>query len=135
MGNSVFEALSLGRRAAESRMLDSVSVSRAGERTWDEDNGDWVTTPVSVYVGKARIRHATTAGDAVDAGSQLLVVGRLEVHVPVGTTDFEPGDEITVTACPTRPEQVGRVFRVVAPFDGSQTVALKYRVEVADGRG
>ena len=135
MGNSVFEALSLGRRAAESRMLDSVSVSRAGERTWDEETGEYVDGTVSVYSGKARIRHATTAGDAVDAGSQLLVVGRLEVHVPVGTTDFEPGDEITVTACPTRPAQVGRVFSVVAPFDGSQTVALKYRVEVADGRG
>lgn len=135
MDNGVLKALSMGRRAAAARMFDTVSVSRTGERTWDEDNGEWVGGTVSVYSGKARIKHATNAMQDVDAGSQLLVVGQLEVHVPVGTADFEAGDEITVTASSTRPEQVGRVFTVVGPFDGSQTVALKYRVEVADQRG
>lgn len=126
--------LASGRRMAESRMTDTISVSRAGERVWDEDAGEWTTSPVTVYSGAARIRHNPGRAVDSDAGSQLMAVGSLEVHMPVGSAVLRQDDEVTVTGCPTRPDQVGRVFIVTAPFDGSQTTAVRYRVESFDAR-
>ena len=126
--------LGLGRALAESRMTDTVNATRAGEKEWDEEAGEHVAAVISVYTGPARIKHASSTPKDVEAGSQLLTVGQLEVHVPVGSPVFEADDLITVTACPTRADQVGRVFVVIAPFDGSQTTAVRYRVEVSDGR-
>ena len=127
-------ALGMGRRMAESRMTDTISVTRPGEKTWDEGAGEYVSTPVDVYSGAARVRHDSGRPGDVEAGSQLLTLGSLEVHVPVGSASLQPDDQIMVTACPTRPDQVGRVFIVIAPFDGSQTTAVRYKVEVFDGR-
>lgn len=127
-------ALGMGRRAAESRMTDTVTVTRDGDEVWDEDLGEFVPSVSTVYSGAARVKHPSVSARDVEAGSQLLAVGQLEVHVPVGTAVFELGDSVTVTACPTRPDQVGRVFRVSSLFDGSQSTALRYRVEVGDAR-
>lgn len=127
--------LGLGRTMAESRMSDACTVSRGPAEVLNTVTDTWVPNPAaSVYSGKCRVKHPTTAGRDVDAGSQLLVVGELELHVPVGSAVFAPDDVVTITACPTRPDQVGRKFTVVARFDGSQTTALRYRMEVADDR-
>ena len=133
MNDGVLVGLSLARKAAESRMLDAIKVTREGERVWDEDNGQWIGGTVTVYEGRARVSKPGSAADA-ETGSQLVVVSQLEVHVPVDVV-LQAGDEIEVTACPTRAEQVGRVFVVAGPFDGSQVSAARYRVEAADGRG
>lgn len=128
-------ALGMGRRMAESRMTDTISVSRGGGEWLNPETDEYEDVdPSDVYSGPARIRHGSGTPGDVEAGSQLLTVGALEVHVPVGSAVFQPDDLITVTACPTRPDQVGRKFIVVAPFDGSGTTAVRYRVEVFDGR-
>lgn len=127
-------ALSSGRRMAESRMTDACTVSRVGEPVLDEDTGEMVGTVVAVYTGPCRVKHPSTGARDVEAGSQLLVVGQLELHVPVGTPVFAADDVVVITASETRADQVGREFTVVGPFDGSQTTALRYRIEVADGR-
>jgi len=127
--------LDSGRRMAESRMTDKCAVTRPGVRTWNENKGEWSDTPVSVYSGVCRLKHSTSMGRDVEAASQLLTVGTLELHVPVGTAVFEPDDLVTISASATRADQVGRKFRVVSPFDGTQTTAIRYKVEVFDGRG
>lgn len=126
--------LGMGRRMAESRMLDSCTVSRPGPKVWDEDAGGYTQTPVVVFSGLCRVKHPTTSGKGADAGSQLVVVSQVEVHLPLAAVGVMTGDMVKITACPMRPEQVGREFTVGSPFDGSQTTALRYRVEVADGR-
>jgi hypothetical protein len=99
--------LGLGRTMAESRMSDACTVSRGPAEVLDPVTDAWVPNPAaSVYSGKCRVKHPTTAGRDVDAGSQLLVVGELEFHVPVGSAVFAPDDVVTITACPTRPDQV-----------------------------
>lgn len=125
--------LGMGRGFAESRMTDTCLVTRDGDRVWDEASGQHTVTPVQVYSGVCRVKHSTGAVQA-DAGSQLVSVSQLELHVPVGVAVLAAGDRVTVTGSVGRPDQVGRVFLVVAPFDGSGTTALRYRVEVADGR-
>lgn len=126
--------LGLGRSMAESRMTDVCMVSRPGAKVWDEDAGEYVQVPLVVYAGPCRVKHPTTSGKDVDAGSQLVVVSQVEVHLPLIAVGVLPADTVELTACPTRPDQVGRRFTIDAPFDGSQTTALRYRVEVADDR-
>lgn len=127
--------LDAGRRMAESRMTDSCTVARDGVAVWDEAAGEDVATPVVVFSGPCRVKSPTTAARGVEAGSQLLVMSELEVHLPFAAEGVTVGDVVTITGSVTRPGMVGRRFRVVAPFDGSQTTALRFRVEVADGRG
>ena len=134
LGYDIAQALPGMRAEAESMMDDRVRTTRGGEKVWDEGNGEWVSTEQLIYEGKARVKRPNDLSVDAEAGSQLIAVGRLQVHVPVGSPAFAPNDLIEVTACPSRADQVGRVFVVSAPFDGSQTTAVRYRVEVADGR-
>ena len=119
LGYDIAQALPGLRAEAESRMDDLIRTTRAGTKVWDEDSGAWVTAEVVVYEGKARIKRSNELSSDV---------------VPVGSPAFAPNDLIEIAACTSRPDQVGRVFVVSAPFDGSQTTAVRYRVEVADGR-
>lgn len=134
LGYDIAQALPGLRAEAESRMDDLIKTIRSGEKSWDEANGEWVATEVVIYEGKARVKRPNDLSVDAEAGSQLIAVGRLQVHVPVGSLAFAANDLIEVTACPSRADQVGRRYVVAAPFDGSQTTAIRYRVEVADGR-
>lgn len=127
-------ALSLGRRMAESRMTDACTITRAGSPTWDESKGEYTSTAVSVYSGPCRVKHPTAMARDVDAGSQLLAVTQLELHLPVSAVGVRAGDVVSITGSVTRGEQVGRKFTIVAPFDGSQSTALRFRIEAADER-
>lgn len=134
LGYDISQALPGLRAEAESRMDDLIKAVRAGVKEWDEDAGAWVATEVVIYEGKARVKRSNVVSVASNAGSQLTTVDRLQVHVPVGSPPFSINDLIEVTASASRPEQVGRRYKIAAMFDGSQTTALRYAVEVADGR-
>lgn len=126
--------LAMGRRMAEARMLDTCKVTRTARGELDQQTGKHPVTVTEVYAGPCRVKHPTTAAKPGDAGSQLIVVTSLEVHLPATTSGVEAGDVVEITASATRPEQVGRSFKITGPFDGAQTTALRFRVEVADGR-
>ena len=115
-------------------MTDTCTITRAGPPTWDESKGEYTSTPVQVYSGPCRIKHPTTTAKDVDSGSQLLAVSSLEVHLPMTAEAVRVGDVVEITASETRAAMAGRRFTVAAPFDGSQTTALRFRVEVGDGR-
>lgn len=125
--------LGMGRAMAESRMTDTCKITRVGSKTLNEGTGTYTPSVVTVFTGACRIKSGSGVSQ-VDAGSGLVVVSQVELHLPVTAAGVLPGDMVEVTGSVTRSEQVGRVFRVVAAFDGSQTTALRYRVEVADGR-
>ena len=134
LGYDIAQALPGLRAEAESRMTDSCAVTRPGPPVWNEATGEYTSTVVSVYSGKCRVKSPSMAGRDVDAGSRLVVVSQTEVHLPLSAVGVRAGDVVKVTACPTRPDQVGREFVLDAPFDGSQTTALRFRVSIADGR-
>lgn len=125
--------LGMGRRMAVSRMTDTCKITRVGAKTLNEGTGTYAPSVVTVFTGVCRVKSGSGVSQ-VDAGSGLVVVSQVELHLPVTAAGVLPGDMVEVTGSVTRSEQVGRVFRVVAAFDGSQTTALRYRVEVADGR-
>lgn len=126
--------LGMGRRIAESRMTDTCKVTRVIRGAMNDATGKHAVTVTEVYSGPCRVKHPTTVAKDVEAGSQLLAVGSLEVHVPVGTAVFAADDLVEITGSVSRADQVGRKFTVLSPFDGTQTTALRYRVETSDGR-
>ncbi len=125
--------LGMGRRMAASRMTDSCKITRVGSKTLNEGTGTYTPSVVTVFTGVCRIKSGSGVSQG-DAGSELVVVSQVELHLPVTASGVLPGDTVEITGSLTRADQVGRVFQVVAAFDGSQTTALRYRVEVADGR-
>ena len=126
--------LGMGRQMAESRMTDQCSVTRPGGKVLDEATGEYGDTTVTVYEGKCRIKNGSTGSLDAEAAGKLVAVEALAVHLPLDAVGVSPQDLVTVTGSETRPDQVGRKFTVKGSFDGSQTTALRYRVEVADGR-
>lgn len=126
--------LGMGRRMAESRMTDTCKVTRISRGVLNESTGKHPETVTQVYTGPCRVKYSSMTPKDIEAGSQLLVLGTPEVHVPAGTAGFLPDDLVEITGSVTRADQVGRIFTVIAPFDGTQTTALRYRVEAADGR-
>lgn len=134
LGYDIAQALPGLRVEAESRMTDSCLITRPGDRVFDEDAGEWASEPATVYAGKCRLKPPTTGAVDGDAAGRLVVVSSLALHLPVSAGEVLPGDMVEVVGSETRPAQIGRMFSVAAPFDGSQTTALRYRVEAADGR-
>lgn len=126
--------LGMGRRMAVSRMTDQCRVTRPGPEVWDEAAGQHVNVPVVVYTGPCRIKQPSTAATDAEAGSQLITVNHVHLHLPVSAVGVQVGDTAEIVASPTRPVQAGRKFRIVESFDGSQTTALRFRVEATDGR-
>lgn len=127
--------LRLARREAERDMRDKIKVTRAsGTKTWNETTGEWAETEDTIYSGKGRLKSPRSAARSVEAGAQLIVVSHTEIQLPVDSDDLRAGDIALITECPDRPKQVGRRFRIVGPFDGSQTTALRFRVEAVDPR-
>ena len=126
--------LGMGRRMAVSRMTDTCTVTRPGPKVLNESTGEYAHTTVSVYSGPCRVKHPTGVARDVDAGSQLLAVTQLELHLPVSAMGVRADDVVSITGSETRTEQSGRKFTIVAPFDGSQSTALRFRIEAADGR-
>lgn len=127
--------LAMARREAERDMRDRCRVFRLVKGSvLDEATGEYPTGEQTIYEGKARLKSPRMTAREVDAGSQLQVVTSTELQVPVDAEDLVAGSVVEMTACPDRPKQVGRRFKVVGPFDGTQTTKLRYRVEAADGR-
>lgn len=126
--------LQRGRKRAVERMDSTCLISRPGPKAFDEDLGEWVYPPVTVYEGVCRLVGASTGGRQADAGGQLLVVTAPEVHFPADTVGVEVSDVVEITACESRPAVVGVKFVVREPVDGTQVTALRFRVGVADGR-
>lgn len=126
--------LVMSRREALRDMRDVCTVKRDGVRTFNDTTGHWTNSPTSVYSGACRVKSPRSVSSQGDAGSQLMVVTSTEVQFPVTAADLVAGDVVEITASPDRPSQVGRKFKIIAPFDGTQSTSLRYRVEVADGR-
>lgn len=115
-------------------MRDKCKVTRETRGAFNESTGEHAVTVTEVYVGKCRLKHPRMTAKDVEAGSQLLAVSSLEVQVPVSAAGFRAGDVVEMTSTPDRTAQAGRKFTVLAPFDGTQTTSLRYRIEAADER-
>lgn len=126
--------LERGRKRALERMDSLCVITRPGAQVWDEENGEWVASTVTIYEGVCRLVDASTGGKKVAAGGQLLVITSPELHLPADAAGVEVSDLVELTACASRPAIIGERYMIRETVDGTQVTALRYKVEAADGR-
>lgn len=126
---SLQSALAQGRRAAESLMVDSCTVSRgSGEPVFNPETGQYETSGSTVYDGKCRIQSGGTQASNPEAGGAVFTVERVELQLPFGT-DLEIGDTTLITGS-VNPGLVGNRYRVTGLGEKTHATSSRYTVEV-----
>lgn len=125
---SATTALLRGRVAAESLMLDAVTIARTTGSSTDQDTGVVTPTLNTLYTGKAKIHQAGAAGSPTTLGEAEVFTSTLEVHVPITVTGIQPDDLVTVTASALDADLVGKTYRVRGIADKSFLTARRLAV-------
>lgn len=115
-----------GRRAAESLMIDTCTVSPV---TGVDESTGAPTLGAAVYTGRCKVQASQAQEANPEAGGATYTVQRYAVHVPVGAFVPVVGQVVTLTAVPLDPLLVGRAFRVVALLHKSLATAYRLAVE------
>lgn len=120
--------LARGRRMAESRASEIVTVGTFRDAT-NPDTGDDIRIPVTTrYIGPARIRWNSKEVTNAVAPSMHVAVQEPYLSVPVGTARLFPQDEVVVTDS-IDTLLVGRRFRVQGAAAAGQVTAYRYPLE------
>lgn len=133
IGYDIAAALPEMRRQAESLMLDSCTITRAGtgQGTWNEGTGSYdPPAPSTVYAGKCKVqtRDVQVANPDV-AGREAFVVD-WTIHLPVvGSEDVRQGDLVHIDAAALDAALVGREFTVDGPHLGTAKTARRLPVK------
>lgn len=129
IGQIVSRTLPLLRKQAESVMVDTVTITRAGTPTRDPETGTETATTVTVYTGKAKLQTFEPYESKPDGVAHQHVSQRLALHIPVGAGPIAVDDIATVTAAPLDPALVGNSYRIAAPMSKTAATAQRLPVE------
>ena len=113
LGADIAAALPELRIEAESLMVDSCTITRAGASgVIDEDTGIVGTDTASeVYSGKCRFRPPSVQPKTTDAGETEWSLAANTLQLPASVTGVQIGDEVT-GASTLNPDIAGRTFTV-----------------------
>ena len=128
---SVANAVAAGRRMANARMTETVTVTTtAPGEVMDESTGTYPDVIVSHYGGVARIKYPTlTVSESTPVG-QTLAAQDVTLHLPVGlASQVQVDDVVTVTASTVDTDLVGRVYRIKGLAQAGQTTAHRFPLE------
>lgn len=120
--------LGRGRRAAERLMVDTCTVVRVTAATTDPDTGVIAPPTYStIYSGACKIQQTAPATGSTVAGQADVLIGQLQLHLPVTTTtgNVAPNDLVTITACAFDPSLVGKTFALRGPAHKSYATARR----------
>ena len=117
---------------AESLMTSTATFTRRGERVWDEDTGQYVDAPVTVYEGRCKVQTFQAYESEPEAGGATRVIQRYYLHVPVSAGIFLPGDRAEVTAS-ANPILVGNVYVVAGPHEKDWQTAQRLLADLDSG--
>jgi len=128
---SIHSALSAGRRAAESLMLDYGRALRlTGEKVYDHDEQEYVDKETPLFTSAAKIQTRALATRVEEVGARTATTVRTELHLPADTPPLSVGDVWEVTAAhPMSLAVVGQRLRITAPVAGTLKTARRYEVE------
>ena len=119
-----------GRKRAEALMDDTVKGTHGSTSVWDEERGEYVETPATVYEGPARFRFASASGRAVDDASAVVTIQAGVMSLPVaGTGHIKIGTLFEITASKCDVGNVGRRFRITAIHPQTHSTARRFQVE------
>ena len=131
LGYDLSAALAELRAQAESRMTDTVRITRPGESVFDNETGTYTPTVVVVYNGPGRLKLASTVVSDIDAGGQVLAAQRPRLDLPVAASGgVRVNDTATITASTNDPASVGVRLNIEGVFYQTDATARRFPVEV-----
>lgn len=120
------------RGYAEQLMVDSCTITRAGDPVFDPDTGTYTDpAPTTVYEGKCRIQLSDALFPQTrEVGGGLVTVQRLTVQLPVAGTDaVAVGDTVEVTSAVNDPALVGKRYRITGSHAKTHATTRRLAVE------
>lgn len=123
--------LAMGRRRAESAMLDRCRITSDGESVWDEGTLDTVEGPRTVvYEGKCRLLSPYRAPTTASTPGQVQAVQLSRLSLPVADSlGVLEGMEVEYLASESDPDLVGKKFRIAGGAQQSDATARRLPVE------
>jgi hypothetical protein len=137
LGHDIDRALPELQAQAESRMTDTVRITRGGAPVWDEETGTYSDGGTIIYEGNCRLKLTSTVVSDVDSQGQLLAEQRPQLHLPVltpgtvGTSGaVRPNDTAVILTSRNDPSAVGTVLTIGGRAIGTDATARRFPVEV-----
>jgi hypothetical protein len=124
-------AIAAGQAAAEARMVDTCTITRAGAgpREFNRTNGQTVAPARTViYSGKCKIQARVESVASISEGGQLVIVRNPELQLPISATSVDVDDVAHVDAVGPWSDAalVDREFRIAG--DPAKTFATARRL-------
>lgn len=117
-----------GRRAAESRMTETVKVVTRTEVSDPETHDVTPSDSAPIYQGIARWVPAQTQSTESREVGQLVTAQTPELHVPVSAAKLPIGAVAVITASTSDASLVGNEVTIGGRPEGGQTTAHRYAV-------
>ena len=130
LGDAVRAELPWLRLQAESLMVDTATVSRPGEPTFNPETGLMDSGSSLVWRGRCRLRQPTGVEREVLFGDQQVAIFRFVVDVPHGVTAPRAGDVVTLRS--NDPMASLREFKIVSVSSETHTVCRSLGCEVVE---
>ena len=129
-------ALSELRDLAESLMLDTCRITRAGSGRgeWNGTGYDEVT-PTTVYEGRCKVQSFAPYEQTPESAEQRLTVQRYFLHVPVDGTQYQSGDRAEMLTSAHNPALPGTVLTIAGAHDKSLQTSVRLLVDEVLPRG
>ena len=119
------------RRRLESRMTDTVRVTRTAPGPFDPDTGTYPDVEETIYEGPARLKLASSVVRDVAAQGQNRAEQAPRLDFPVATSAaIRPGDVAEIIASVEDPESVGVTATISGVFYQTFATARRFPVEV-----
>lgn len=120
--------LGMGRRMAESRMTETVTLGR-----WENIRPPGQLDPVpklveTYYSGPARVKYPSASATVKNPAGQQLVETSIVLSLPSSAGAVPTGAKSRVDSSTSDVSLVGRMFRVDGPAQAGQTTAHRYPV-------
>lgn len=109
-------------------MCDTCELRQPDVLVLDENTGQYVKSP-GPLIATTRCKIQSKQVTAPEAGDRLVVVARLEAHIPMSVAEVAPDDLVTVTVSTNDPQLQGRRFRIVSQVHESYMTARRLVVE------
>ena len=130
---SIESVTAVGRLAAEGRMVDACTITRAGtgDTTFDPNTGTYTDAADStIYTGRCEVQVSDGLNaQTTEAGGQVVTDLRVTVKVPMSVEGVAVDDVVTITASELDPDLVGKTYRVLGTFAKSFATARRLQVE------
>jgi len=121
-------ALGMGRRAANARMTETVTVGRWTEARPSGSLDPVLTLAETYYSGSARVKYPSASAVVRAPAGQQVAETNIVLSLPSGSVAVPTGALVRVDSSTADSMITGRFFRVDGPAQAGQTTAHRYPV-------